>query len=117
MIFRTSAVALFKRLVTLAGESPHYCLMARGGTRTADVLRRRSALYRLAVSRFGWLPACSGAPSHYLPQASGQGIVAGQVIRAEGPWICPSMSALGQKQTSKHVRAMSALPPKADIGT
>src|SRR5262249_45996145 len=26
-----------------------------------------------------------------------------------------SMSALGQKQTSEHVRAMSALPPKADI--
>jgi hypothetical protein len=25
------------------------------------------------------------------------------------------MSALGQKQTSTHVRAMSALPPKADI--
>src|SRR5262245_50855815 len=27
------------------------------------------------------------------------------------------MSALGQKQTSLHVRVMSALPPKADIGT
>jgi len=27
----------------------------------------------------------------------------------------PSMSALGQKQTSRHVRKMSALPPKADI--
>jgi hypothetical protein len=27
------------------------------------------------------------------------------------------MSALGQKQTSKRVRAMSALPSKADIGT
>src|SRR6516225_11433296 len=27
------------------------------------------------------------------------------------------MSALGQKQTSEHVRVMSALPPKADIGT
>jgi hypothetical protein len=25
------------------------------------------------------------------------------------------MSALGQKQTSAHVRSMSALPPKADI--
>jgi hypothetical protein len=29
----------------------------------------------------------------------------------------PLMSALGQKQTSEQVRAMSALPPKADIGT
>jgi hypothetical protein len=27
------------------------------------------------------------------------------------------MSALGQKQTFEGVRAMSALPPKADIGT
>src|SRR6516165_12799625 len=27
------------------------------------------------------------------------------------------MSALGQKQTSAHVGVMSALPPKADIGT
>ena len=27
------------------------------------------------------------------------------------------MSALGQKRTFGHVRAMSALPPKADIGT
>ena len=27
------------------------------------------------------------------------------------------MSAMGQKQTSAHVRVMSALPPKADIGT
>src|SRR3974390_224889 len=26
------------------------------------------------------------------------------------------MSALGQKQTSAHLRVMSALPPKADIG-
>ena len=29
----------------------------------------------------------------------------------------PFMSALGQKQTSRLLRAMSALPPKADIGT
>jgi hypothetical protein len=27
------------------------------------------------------------------------------------------MSALGQKQTSRHFQSMSALPPKADIGT
>jgi hypothetical protein len=32
--------------------------------------------------------------------------------------LCPrrtAMSALGQKQTSEQLRAMSALPPKADI--
>jgi len=28
-----------------------------------------------------------------------------------------AMSALGQKQTSRHLQPMSALPPKADIGT
>jgi hypothetical protein len=28
----------------------------------------------------------------------------------------PLMSALGQKQTFKRLRLMSALPPKADIG-
>jgi len=28
----------------------------------------------------------------------------------------PLMSALGQKQTFEWIRAMSALPPKADIG-
>jgi hypothetical protein len=27
------------------------------------------------------------------------------------------MSALGQKQTSRHLQSMSALPPIADIGT
>jgi len=27
------------------------------------------------------------------------------------------MSALGQKQTLRHLKPMSALPPKADIGT
>jgi len=29
----------------------------------------------------------------------------------------PLMSALSQKRTLGHLRAMSALPPKADIGT
>jgi hypothetical protein len=28
----------------------------------------------------------------------------------------PLMSALGQRQTSRHLQPMSALPPKADIG-
>ena len=36
-------------------------------------------------------------------------------IMSEGGW--PSMSALGQKQISGHVRVTSALPPKADIGS
>ena len=32
-------------------------------------------------------------------------------------FVATAMSALGQKQTSAPVRMMSALPPKADIGT
>jgi hypothetical protein len=32
-----------------------------------------------------------------------------------GSFVATRMSALGQKQTSAHVRVMSALPPKADI--
>src|SRR6516165_936805 len=35
----------------------------------------------------------------------------------EGMALGARMSALGQKQTSAHVHVMSALPPKADIGT
>jgi len=34
---------------------------------------------------------------------------------AQDSKINSPMSALGQKQTSAHVRVMSALPPKADI--
>ena len=52
-------------------------------------------------------------------------MVAGQTVGLEA-WLWVGsmrrlanrpMSALGQKQTSAHVRVMSALPPKADIGT
>jgi hypothetical protein len=39
-------------------------------------------------------------------------MVAGQTGRLE---VGLAMSALGQKQTLKHVRPMSAIPPKADI--
>src|SRR6516165_8207382 len=38
----------------------------------------------------------------------------GQVARQQSR---AAMSALGQKQTSEHDWVMSALPPKADIGT
>ena len=39
----------------------------------------------------------------------------GSGIKLHGSNLEPLMSALGQKQTSEYVRAMSALPPKADI--
>src|SRR6516164_8914445 len=34
-----------------------------------------------------------------------------------GYQITATMSALGQKRTSEHFQSMSALPPKAEIGT
>src|SRR6516225_4967974 len=39
----------------------------------------------------------------------------GLSLRSSNPE--PLMSALGQKQTLRHLQPMSALPPKADIGT
>ena len=42
-------------------------------------------------------------------------MVAGQTSRPEGAGVVPSMSTLGQKQTSRRLRIMSALPAKADI--
>jgi len=38
-------------------------------------------------------------------------------VKLHGSNFEPLMSALGQKQTSEDFWAMSALPPKADIGT
>ena len=38
-------------------------------------------------------------------------------VKLHGSNFEPLMSALGQKQTLQHVRTMSALPPKADIGS
>jgi hypothetical protein len=38
-------------------------------------------------------------------------------VKLHGSKPEPLMSALGQKRTSEHVRGMSALPPKADIGS
>jgi hypothetical protein len=66
-------------------------------------------------------------PSHCLPQYAGlrlttlrlqQGFWTGETTLAvslHGTNPEPLMSALGQKQTLRHVRVMSALPPKADI--
>jgi hypothetical protein len=53
-------------------------------------------------------------PESYHPE-TGKGLsdrIA--ALRRSNP--APLMSALGQKQTSEQLRAMSALPPKADIG-
>src|SRR6516165_10252347 len=63
---------LVLRFTQFAGEPRDLCF-AHGLWRTAPLQRRFVAL------RFGSFAACSGAPSHCLPQGSGQGIVAGQI--------------------------------------
>ena len=49
------------------------------------------------------------------PPTLGRRIVAGQTGRLEVVRFALPMSALGQKQTLRKLRLMSALPPKADI--
>jgi hypothetical protein len=52
------------------------------------------------------IPDAASDHTHWLTSA----------VVGNSPWITASlMSALGQKQTSAHVRVMSALAPKADI--
>jgi hypothetical protein len=59
-------------LPQFAGEPADLC-SAHGFWRTAPLWR-----HRFVALRFGSFAACSGAPSHRLPQGSGQDIVAGQ---------------------------------------
>src|SRR5262249_5878988 len=78
--------------------------------------------------RFRSFAACSGAPSHRLPQGSGLRRFSkwdysrdlrpakwGSGVRLHSSNPEPFMSALGQKRTSRSFQGMSALPPKADI--
>ena len=51
------------------------------------------------------------------PRGSKRGIVAGQTGTLEVVKTALRNVRLGQKQTSPHLQPMSALPPKADIGT
>jgi hypothetical protein len=54
--------------------------------------------------------SCVGSPS--------LGVISGHFSKSEQWTLLKAtvMSALGQKRTPAHVRVMSALPPKADIG-
>src|SRR5215471_10645774 len=85
--------------------------------------------HSLTASRLSRFAACTGAPSHRPSQGLGLRRFSkwdysrdlrpakwgsGAILHGSNPE--PPMTALGQKQTSAHVRAMSAIPPKADIG-
>src|SRR6516162_7267480 len=66
---------LVLRFMQFAGEPRDLGFLAgSGGTAVACGLLG----FRLAASPFSHFAACSGAPSHRLPQGSGLGIVAGQ---------------------------------------
>jgi len=69
-----------------------------------------------AIRNYNRCPESHG-PSKPLPMAvDGRGKVAGQGTVKSAVAELP-MSALGQKQTSRQLQPMSALPPIADIGT
>src|SRR5262249_39469428 len=57
------------------------------------------------------------APPHGRPAALRRGIVPIRSCTRKGLRGSWTMSALGQKRTLQCLRAMSASPPKADIGT
>jgi hypothetical protein len=64
--------------------------------------------------------ACPEAQDYTNNDRLHQGFATGEMGfrgRLHSSNLEPLMSALGQKLTSEHVRIMSALPPKADIGT
>jgi hypothetical protein len=68
---------LLLRFVQVAAKPRDLCFLASRGTATDRCLWRVAALSHccLTASRFNWFATCSGAPSHCLPQGSGQGIV------------------------------------------
>src|SRR6516225_961728 len=69
---------LLQSLGPLAGASRELRFLAHRLWRTAPLWR-----HRFVALRFGSFAACSVAPSHRLPQGSGQGIVAGQISMLE----------------------------------
>ena len=76
MTLSTSDVVVCRsnNFIQLAGEPRDLCFsVGRRRTATARGLGRVAALYRyrLAASRFRCFAACSGAPSHWLPDMLG----------------------------------------------
>jgi hypothetical protein len=103
-----------------------------------DIHEHADAPDLLRLLRAGGERPCNGrtsydfdeiAASHYSPQSSGARRLPADYIRDLRPaeWGLAfilrgnnpqdQMPALGQKRTFECVHAMSALPPKADIGT
>src|SRR5271169_2954630 len=81
-----------------------------------DLLRTGAAeRRRLSASRFNWFTACSGTPSHCLPQGPGQGIVSAKTSR-KGVAACDIQHSLsGGCATSGRV-GPAVLSPCRRIG-
>src|SRR6516162_166131 len=75
----SSCGLLFSRFVQLATKPRDLSFLVREGADMACSLKR----FHFAASRLCRFAACSGAPSHRLPQGSGQDIVAGQISTLE----------------------------------
>jgi hypothetical protein len=71
------------------------------------MLRRASVLSATPTS------CSSDLHSNYSRDLRQAKLGSGIILHGSNPE--PLMSALGQKQTSRHIGLMSALPPKADI--
>src|SRR5262249_32476664 len=116
MIFRTSEAA--ESCSSASSRSRASCANS-GPWPAAAELRGRAA--SVPLTRFG----VAGVPRRDLadPALERPRMAFPEAQEAHGSgsnWPVGSglpMSALGQKRTLGHVRAMSALPPKADIGT
>jgi len=87
---------------------------------TANGLCRKSTLrhLRLAASRLSRFAACSGAPSHRLPQGPGHGIVAGQVsaLKVAGGGLIADTALRSVQHQVRQLRHVGRDPPRLNAG-
>src|SRR5262249_45366936 len=75
-----------------------------------------TACNRVLNGHASWLSTCGSFHHQFVTGVIGSQQSAGQ-LSGGGSRKRHLMSALGQKRTSRPLQSMSALPPKADIGT
>ena len=109
----TRLVQLSSAIVELLPQVGERLAAARGYLCTVPL-----RLNDLTTPCFHGFTACGAMPPHLALQSAGgrYPITALSCVVRHSKIERPT-SALGQKQTMEHVRVMSALPPKADIGT
>jgi hypothetical protein len=94
----------------MVGSLPVCCARAASGHTTVDpAINLMKSRRRIAFPKTGTSPTRTRLQQGFaIDEMRFQG-------KLHGSNPEPLMSALGQKQTLGHLRAMSALPPKADI--